>query len=183
MSDTEVQNAKYATLSYCWGDTETAQFQSKTTWLNLRERVDGIDKDSLSPVIQDAIEASTYHPPDHTHALWLNKLLHTRFAQGCQFAIYGLMHCAFCKGTMKERLKTGTVKASKCIRSSETRSSPSVLPPREAVKKAFLPSGKSYQRCTFVSRRLGDLAQTPLTAYPCFLRTPSELCTHIKENG
>ncbi|KAH8746586.1 heterokaryon incompatibility protein-domain-containing protein, partial [Diaporthe sp. PMI_573] len=56
MSNIGLQNAKYATLSYCWGDTKTAQIQSITTWLNLKDRIDSIDTDTLSPVIQDAIE-------------------------------------------------------------------------------------------------------------------------------
>lgn len=74
MSDIEVLNAKYATLSYCWGDTKAAQAQSKTTCLNLEERLDGINLDSLSPVIQDAIEASPNNVPEHIHAGWLRQV-------------------------------------------------------------------------------------------------------------
>lgn len=51
---------RYATLSYCWGDTDTATFQSRTTVHNLEDRISGFDVIGLSPVIQDAIQVSIF---------------------------------------------------------------------------------------------------------------------------
>lgn len=48
--------AKYAALSYCWGDAKDAALQSKTTPANLADRMRGSDLSDLSPVAQDAVK-------------------------------------------------------------------------------------------------------------------------------
>lgn len=48
--------AKYAALSYCWGDAKDAALQSKTTSSNLTDRMGGSDLSDLSPVAQDAVK-------------------------------------------------------------------------------------------------------------------------------
>lgn len=48
--------AKYAALSYCWGDAKDAALQSKTTSANLADRMRGSDLSDLSPVAQDAVK-------------------------------------------------------------------------------------------------------------------------------
>lgn len=50
------EKVKYAALSYCWGDADTAKFQSITTLSNLQERESGFEIGDLSPVIRDAIQ-------------------------------------------------------------------------------------------------------------------------------
>lgn len=52
----DMRSAKYAALSYCWGDAKDAALQSKTTSANLADRMRGSDLSSLSPVAQDAIK-------------------------------------------------------------------------------------------------------------------------------
>ncbi|KAI7776165.1 Neutral alkaline non-lysosomal ceramidase [Diaporthe eres] len=49
-------NIRYAALRYCWGDRETARYQSVTTVNNLKDRKSGFDVKYLSPVIQDAVQ-------------------------------------------------------------------------------------------------------------------------------
>lgn len=49
-------SAKYAALSYCWGDAKDAALQSKTTSANLADRMRGSDLNDLSPVAQDAVK-------------------------------------------------------------------------------------------------------------------------------
>lgn len=51
-----LRGAKYAALSYCWGDSKDAALQSKTTSANLGERMRGSDLSGLSPVAQDAVK-------------------------------------------------------------------------------------------------------------------------------
>lgn len=60
------EDIRYATLSYCWGGSESAKFQSKTTVNNLEDVKDGLYIYDLSPVIQDAIQVST-HPFHNGH--------------------------------------------------------------------------------------------------------------------
>lgn len=48
--------AKYAALSYCWGDAKDAALQSKTTSANLADRMRRSDLSDLSPVAQDAVK-------------------------------------------------------------------------------------------------------------------------------
>lgn len=50
------ESVRYAALSYCWGDPETARSQSITTVDNLEDRKNGFDIQDLSPVVQDAIK-------------------------------------------------------------------------------------------------------------------------------
>lgn len=52
----DMSSAKYAALSYCWGDAKDAELQSKTTSVNLAERMRGSDLNDLSPVAQDAVK-------------------------------------------------------------------------------------------------------------------------------
>lgn len=58
---------KYAALSYCWGDAETAKQQSVTTLSNLEDRKSGFDVEKLSPVVQDAIDVSPQRPLFQPH--------------------------------------------------------------------------------------------------------------------
>lgn len=53
-------NIRYAALSYCWGDRETARHQSITTVNNLKGRKSGFDVKYLSSVIQDAIQVRMF---------------------------------------------------------------------------------------------------------------------------
>lgn len=50
------KDIRYAALSYCWGDPQTARHQSITTVDNLADRKSGFNVKDLSPVIQDAIQ-------------------------------------------------------------------------------------------------------------------------------
>lgn len=49
---------KYASLSYCWGKPEDAQYQQLSTIWNLHHRQAGIDDSTLSVVQRDAIQLS-----------------------------------------------------------------------------------------------------------------------------
>lgn len=52
----DMPSAKYAALSYCWGDAKDAALQSKTTSANLADRMRGSDLNELSPVARDAVK-------------------------------------------------------------------------------------------------------------------------------
>ncbi|KAF1926799.1 HET-domain-containing protein [Didymella exigua CBS 183.55] len=63
--------ARYVALSYCWGPPSAATLQLKTTHETYQERLIGINADSLTPVMKDAV--------DFTHALsfrylWIDAL-------------------------------------------------------------------------------------------------------------
>lgn len=52
LNDTSIQ---YAALSYCWGNEEEANRQLKTSDSTIRQRLQGIPRDTLTKVMQDAV--------------------------------------------------------------------------------------------------------------------------------
>lgn len=45
----------YCALSYCWGPSEDAVYQTKTTRKNIERNLESMDFDDLSPVLKDAV--------------------------------------------------------------------------------------------------------------------------------
>lgn len=46
---------QYCALSYCWGPSEDAVYQTKTTRKNIERNLESMDFDDLSPVLKDAV--------------------------------------------------------------------------------------------------------------------------------
>lgn len=58
MDVSSTEQLRYAALSYCWGPSEDAQLQSKTTKETHVRHLESLDFESLSPVLKDAVKVT-----------------------------------------------------------------------------------------------------------------------------